>query len=93
MLSVTASQRKRRAYARLPRIEAKVLAELGAVDILVSNAATVESAGPTATAGPEDWARAVAVNLTGPVPGKRGQPGIEGSVARTRRVGGAFGRR
>ena len=48
-------------------IAAKVLAELGAVDILVNNAATVEPAGPTATAGPEDWARAVAVNLTGPV--------------------------
>jgi NAD(P)-dependent dehydrogenase (short-subunit alcohol dehydrogenase family) len=48
-------------------IAAKVLAELGAVDILVNNAATVEPAGPTATAAPEDWARAVAVNLTGPV--------------------------
>ena len=48
-------------------IAAKVLAELGAIDILVNNAATVEPAGPTATAGPEDWARAVAVNLTGPV--------------------------
>jgi len=48
-------------------IAAKVLAELGPVDILVNNAATVEPAGPTATAGPEDWARAVAVNLTGPV--------------------------
>jgi NAD(P)-dependent dehydrogenase (short-subunit alcohol dehydrogenase family) len=34
---------------------------------LVNNAATVEPAGPTTTAGPEDWARAVAVNLTGPV--------------------------
>jgi 3-oxoacyl-[acyl-carrier protein] reductase len=45
----------------------KVLADLGPVDILVNNAATVEPAGPTATAGPEDWARAVAVNLTGPV--------------------------
>ena len=48
-------------------IAAKVMAELGAIDILVNNAATVEPAGPTATAGPEDWARAVAVNLTGPV--------------------------
>ena len=48
-------------------IAAKVLAELGTVDILVNNAATVEPAGPTATAGPEDWSRAVAVNLTGPV--------------------------
>jgi 3-oxoacyl-[acyl-carrier protein] reductase len=48
-------------------IAAKVLADLGAVDILVNNAATVEPAGPTATAGPQDWARAVAVNLTGPV--------------------------
>ena len=48
-------------------IAAKVLAELGAIDILVNNAATVEPAGPAATAGPEDWARAVAVNLTGPV--------------------------
>ena len=48
-------------------IAAKVLSELGAIDILVNNAATVEPTGPTATAGPEDWARAVAVNLTGPV--------------------------
>jgi NAD(P)-dependent dehydrogenase (short-subunit alcohol dehydrogenase family) len=48
-------------------IAAKVRAELGAIDILVNNAATVEPAGPTATAGPEDWARAVAVNLTGPI--------------------------
>ena len=48
-------------------IAAKVLAELGAIDILVNNAATVEPAGPTATVEPEDWARAVAVNLTGPI--------------------------
>jgi NAD(P)-dependent dehydrogenase (short-subunit alcohol dehydrogenase family) len=48
-------------------IAAKVLAELGTIDILVNNAATVEPAGPTATAAPEDWARAVAANLTGPV--------------------------
>jgi len=48
-------------------IAAKVLAELGAVDILVNNAATVEPAGPATAAGPEDWARAVAVNMTGPV--------------------------
>ncbi len=48
-------------------IAAKVLAELGAIDIRVNNAATVESAGPTATVEPEDWARAVAVNLTGPI--------------------------
>ena len=48
-------------------IAAKVPAEPGAIDILVNNAATVEPAGPTATAAPEDWARAVAVNLTGPV--------------------------
>jgi NAD(P)-dependent dehydrogenase (short-subunit alcohol dehydrogenase family) len=48
-------------------IAAKVLAELGAIDILVNNAATVQPAGPTAAAGPEGWARAVAVNLTGPV--------------------------
>jgi 3-oxoacyl-[acyl-carrier protein] reductase len=48
-------------------IAAKVLADLGAIDILVNNAATVEPAGPTATTGPQDWARAVAVNLTGPV--------------------------
>jgi NAD(P)-dependent dehydrogenase (short-subunit alcohol dehydrogenase family) len=48
-------------------IAAKVRAELGAIDILVNNAATVEPAGPTVTAGPEDWAQAVAVNLTGPV--------------------------
>jgi NAD(P)-dependent dehydrogenase (short-subunit alcohol dehydrogenase family) len=48
-------------------IAANVLAELGAIDILVNNAATVQPAGPTATARPEDWAQAVAVNLTGPV--------------------------
>ena len=48
-------------------IAARVLAELGAIDILVNNAATVEPAGPTATVEPEDWARAVAVNLTGPI--------------------------
>jgi 3-oxoacyl-[acyl-carrier protein] reductase len=48
-------------------IAAKVLADLGAIDILVNNAATVQPAGPTATAEPEDWTRAVAVNLTGPV--------------------------
>ena len=48
-------------------IAAKVLADLGAIDILVNNAATVQPAGPTATAGPDDWAWAIAVNLTGPV--------------------------
>jgi NAD(P)-dependent dehydrogenase (short-subunit alcohol dehydrogenase family) len=50
-----------------PLIAAKVRADLGAIDILVNNAATVEPAGPTPTVEPEDWARAVAVNLTGPV--------------------------
>jgi NAD(P)-dependent dehydrogenase (short-subunit alcohol dehydrogenase family) len=48
-------------------IAAKVLADLGVIDILVNNAATVRPAGPTSTAAPEDWVRAVAVNLTGPV--------------------------
>jgi 7-alpha-hydroxysteroid dehydrogenase len=36
-------------------IAARVRAELGAIDILVNNAATVEPAGPTPAAGPEDW--------------------------------------
>jgi NAD(P)-dependent dehydrogenase (short-subunit alcohol dehydrogenase family) len=48
-------------------IAAEVLADLGAIDILVNNAATVQPAGPTATAGPDDWAWAISVNLTGPV--------------------------
>jgi NAD(P)-dependent dehydrogenase (short-subunit alcohol dehydrogenase family) len=43
-------------------IAAKVLAGLGAIGILVNNAATVEPAGPTAAAGPEGWARAGAVS-------------------------------
>jgi NAD(P)-dependent dehydrogenase (short-subunit alcohol dehydrogenase family) len=41
--------------------------ELGPVDILINNAAVVQPAGPTVTAGPEAWATALAVNVDAPV--------------------------
>jgi 3-oxoacyl-[acyl-carrier protein] reductase len=41
--------------------------ELGPVDILVNNAAVVQPAGPTVTAGPGAWATALAVNVEAPV--------------------------
>jgi NAD(P)-dependent dehydrogenase (short-subunit alcohol dehydrogenase family) len=48
-------------------IAARVHAELGDVGILVNNAATVTPVGPTAAVEPEQWARALAVNLVGPM--------------------------
>ena len=48
-------------------IAARAQAELGDVGILVNNAATVTPVGPTAAVDPEQWARALAVNVVGPM--------------------------
>jgi 3-oxoacyl-[acyl-carrier protein] reductase len=45
----------------------RAVKELGPVDILVNNAAVVQPAGPTVTAGPGAWATALAVNVDAPV--------------------------
>jgi NAD(P)-dependent dehydrogenase (short-subunit alcohol dehydrogenase family) len=49
------------------RIADQVQAELGDAGILVNNAATVAPVGPTRAIEPDEWARAIAVNLTGPM--------------------------
>ena len=48
-------------------IAARVQAVLGVVDIVVNNAATVTPVGPTASIDPDQWARALAVNVAGPM--------------------------
>jgi NAD(P)-dependent dehydrogenase (short-subunit alcohol dehydrogenase family) len=48
-------------------IAARAQAELGDVGILVNNAATVTPVGPTAAVDPEQWARALAINVVGPM--------------------------
>jgi NAD(P)-dependent dehydrogenase (short-subunit alcohol dehydrogenase family) len=48
-------------------IAARVQAVLGDVDIVVNNAATVTPVGPTASIDPDQWARALAVNVAGPM--------------------------
>jgi NAD(P)-dependent dehydrogenase (short-subunit alcohol dehydrogenase family) len=44
---------------------AEVSRRLGRVDILVANAAVIEPIGPLAELDPEEWARAVSINLLG----------------------------
>lgn len=48
-------------------IAAQAQAALGDVHIVVNNAATVTPIGPTAAVDPDQWARALAVNVVGPV--------------------------
>ena len=48
-------------------IAAQAQAELGQAGILVNNAATVMPVGPTRAVDPQQWARAMAVNVTGPM--------------------------
>ena len=48
-------------------IAARTHAELGNVAIVVNNAATVTPLGPTAAVDPDQWARAIAVNVVGPM--------------------------
>jgi NAD(P)-dependent dehydrogenase (short-subunit alcohol dehydrogenase family) len=45
---------------------ATVLAEFGAVDILINDAAVVAPLGPTASVDADGWAAALAVNVVGP---------------------------
>ena len=48
-------------------IAARTHAELGDVGIVVNNAATVTPLGPTTAVDPDQWARAIAVNVVGPM--------------------------
>ena len=48
-------------------IAARAQAALGDVDIVVNNAATVTPIGPAAAVDPDQWARALAVNVVGPM--------------------------
>ena len=48
-------------------IAARARAELGDATILVNNAATVMPVGPTVAVEPDQWARALAINATGPM--------------------------
>lgn len=50
--------------ADLPAVE-RTVAAIGAVDILVNNAATVTRAVPITELTPQEWQRAMAVNVTG----------------------------
>ena len=63
-------------------IAAQAQAALGDVHIVVNNAATVTPIGPTAAVDPDQWARALAVNVVGPMrltrdcAGRNGQAGL-----------------
>jgi NAD(P)-dependent dehydrogenase (short-subunit alcohol dehydrogenase family) len=59
---------------------AKVLAEFGAVDILVNDAAVVAPIGPTAAVDADAWTTALAVNVVGPF--RLAQAVLPGMVAR-----------
>jgi NAD(P)-dependent dehydrogenase (short-subunit alcohol dehydrogenase family) len=52
--------------ASVDQAVATVLAEFGAVDILVNDAAVVAPLGPTARVDADAWAAALAVNVVGP---------------------------
>jgi NAD(P)-dependent dehydrogenase (short-subunit alcohol dehydrogenase family) len=49
------------------RVASQAEGQLGAVDILVNNAAVVWPPGPTSLIVPADWVAALAINVTGPV--------------------------
>jgi NAD(P)-dependent dehydrogenase (short-subunit alcohol dehydrogenase family) len=51
---------------QIKSLAAAVLAELGAVTVLVNNAAQVEPLGPTTNVDIDDWSAALAVNVVGP---------------------------
>jgi 3-oxoacyl-[acyl-carrier protein] reductase len=50
---------------QLADVAAKITSELGAIDILVNNAAVVWPLGPTTSLDPADWAEAMTINLVG----------------------------
>lgn len=50
---------------QLAAVAAKLISELGPVDILVNNAAVVWPLAPTTSVDPADWAAAMSVNLVG----------------------------
>lgn len=59
---------------------AAVLAEFGALDILINNAAVVSPLGPTASVDPDLWASALSVNVVAPL--RLAQAAVPGMVAR-----------
>ncbi len=58
-------------YADVNAAIAACIDRFGALDILIGNAGMIEPIGPLAEADPDEWARAIQVNLTGVFNGMR----------------------
>lgn len=52
-------------WRQVADVVADITARAGGVDILVNNAGVIDPMGPLATLDPDDWARAMAVNVNG----------------------------
>lgn len=59
------------AYADVTRAVAQLCAHFGRIDVLINNAGVIEPITPLADAAPDDWGRAIDINLKGVFNGMR----------------------